>query len=349
MPPLYGEGYNAFIRLQLEILSKNDDESIFAWWDSSGSKTGLLASSPEFFRKSGSIIRADFDSGRQPYSMTNKGLRLELALRQAVEATPPIVEEYQAPGSKTKRANGKSPNPPKAELPRLSELDSAMAGSFLAPLNCMFGPMVPEDPSHTVRSGFVALRLWKEKNESAARSWYRSGDLEAYDPVNYRSLTNMVIYTVPDIPRPVYGRPGTVLVRTPPAEKFPFSLLQKYKSGSDAFWASNSTDGYVLKSFYKDNAVASLLFNDKNYSTFAVVFGTTGFVFWVDIMARIGLVREGVYLSLEDILKNFVRSKEANGGGERISKVLHDGRVVSVVSRKELLAGSYRYVVDISV
>ena len=31
MPPLYGEGENAFRRLQLEILNKMDDESLFAW------------------------------------------------------------------------------------------------------------------------------------------------------------------------------------------------------------------------------------------------------------------------------------------------------------------------------
>lgn len=31
MPPLYGERVNAFIRLQLEILSKTDDDSILAW------------------------------------------------------------------------------------------------------------------------------------------------------------------------------------------------------------------------------------------------------------------------------------------------------------------------------
>jgi hypothetical protein len=30
MPTLYGEGNNAFLRLQLEILSSTDDESIFA-------------------------------------------------------------------------------------------------------------------------------------------------------------------------------------------------------------------------------------------------------------------------------------------------------------------------------
>ena len=31
MPTLYGEGNRAFYRLQLEILSSSDDESIFAW------------------------------------------------------------------------------------------------------------------------------------------------------------------------------------------------------------------------------------------------------------------------------------------------------------------------------
>ncbi|KUJ11357.1 HET-domain-containing protein [Mollisia scopiformis] len=41
MPPLYGEGDNAFRRLQLEILEVSDDESIFAWkedllWDTAG-------------------------------------------------------------------------------------------------------------------------------------------------------------------------------------------------------------------------------------------------------------------------------------------------------------------------
>jgi hypothetical protein len=31
MPLLYGTGMKAFLRLQLEIIKKNDDESIFAW------------------------------------------------------------------------------------------------------------------------------------------------------------------------------------------------------------------------------------------------------------------------------------------------------------------------------
>jgi hypothetical protein len=47
MPPLYGEGANAFLRLQSEVLVKYDDDSLFAW--SGRSSGGLLAPSPEYF------------------------------------------------------------------------------------------------------------------------------------------------------------------------------------------------------------------------------------------------------------------------------------------------------------
>lgn len=82
MPLLYGEGRNAFIRLQLEILSKSDDETIFAWEGTSRMDTGLLASSPVEFSKSGNIRRVLWDGDRPEYSMTNRGLRMELTLLQ---------------------------------------------------------------------------------------------------------------------------------------------------------------------------------------------------------------------------------------------------------------------------
>ncbi|KAH6675738.1 heterokaryon incompatibility protein-domain-containing protein, partial [Halenospora varia] len=84
MPPLYGEGENAFIRLQLEILRTSDDESIFAWRDDRDLSGGLLASSPGAFQHSGNIKR--FESvhyDKPPYSMTNKGLRMEFPLLTA--------------------------------------------------------------------------------------------------------------------------------------------------------------------------------------------------------------------------------------------------------------------------
>jgi hypothetical protein len=92
MPLLYGEGKNAFLRLQLEILKVSDDETIFAWDDETFFKqewelrgTGLLASSPARFRRSGDIRQIPFDVNRPVYSMTNKGLRMELLLWRETE------------------------------------------------------------------------------------------------------------------------------------------------------------------------------------------------------------------------------------------------------------------------
>ncbi|KAH8687296.1 heterokaryon incompatibility protein-domain-containing protein [Tricladium varicosporioides] len=47
MPIIYGEGKNAFLRLQLEIIKSSDDESIFAW--SYPSKTPLVDKDQYFF------------------------------------------------------------------------------------------------------------------------------------------------------------------------------------------------------------------------------------------------------------------------------------------------------------
>ncbi|KAG9236750.1 heterokaryon incompatibility protein-domain-containing protein, partial [Amylocarpus encephaloides] len=79
MPLLYGEGMNAFLRLQLQILSQNDDETIFAW-ERERSDGGLLAPSPTCFQNAGNMEIGNFDSFRPPFTMTNKGLCLELYL-----------------------------------------------------------------------------------------------------------------------------------------------------------------------------------------------------------------------------------------------------------------------------
>lgn len=61
IPLLYGEGKKAFIRLQETILAKDDDHSIFAWYDDNakvGELTGLLAESPKLFE---SVKNMDLD------------------------------------------------------------------------------------------------------------------------------------------------------------------------------------------------------------------------------------------------------------------------------------------------
>ncbi|KAK5736266.1 hypothetical protein LTR17_007606 [Elasticomyces elasticus] len=85
MPPLYGEGKRAFIRLQKEIIQRSDDESIFAWrsdWAHGHHydrrregcfRPGLLATEPKDFRDCGNIAPIE-PNLRIPYRITNRGL-----------------------------------------------------------------------------------------------------------------------------------------------------------------------------------------------------------------------------------------------------------------------------------
>jgi hypothetical protein len=84
MPSLYGEGAGAFLRLQLEILSISDDESIFACEaDPHGvdrHESGMLTDYRYGFARCGDVVRSNFDIRRPPFTMANKGLRTELLL-----------------------------------------------------------------------------------------------------------------------------------------------------------------------------------------------------------------------------------------------------------------------------
>lgn len=84
MPLLYGEGKRAFIRLQLEIIKKSDDESIFAWTTNISSQTflGMLAPRPDCFAQSADIrIHPHLLRKRFPYAMTNQGLEFQAPYR----------------------------------------------------------------------------------------------------------------------------------------------------------------------------------------------------------------------------------------------------------------------------
>ena len=107
MPLLYGEGDKAFVRLQMEIIKKSDDESIFAWHlpeklcGASKHKTsGMLALSPEPFADVGDLniqpddVTLNLSSFRNPeelaallrrqknsHAMTNKGLEFYTPLQ----------------------------------------------------------------------------------------------------------------------------------------------------------------------------------------------------------------------------------------------------------------------------
>ncbi|KAI6030062.1 heterokaryon incompatibility protein-domain-containing protein [Pisolithus marmoratus] len=103
MPMLYGEGKNAFRRLQLEIIRMSSDHSIFAWDRKDNGWSGsVLADDPSFFRDCDDIINMEPDEylaalkGVVPeselidvkeesirtYTVTNAGIRIRLPLQR---------------------------------------------------------------------------------------------------------------------------------------------------------------------------------------------------------------------------------------------------------------------------
>ncbi|PPQ78709.1 hypothetical protein CVT26_005557 [Gymnopilus dilepis] len=82
MPILYGEGENAFARLQKEIIATSDDHTIFAWLGP-GQTAGLLAKSPADFANSLYLSRTVAENKRFPFNITNVGLSIELPLQPA--------------------------------------------------------------------------------------------------------------------------------------------------------------------------------------------------------------------------------------------------------------------------
>jgi hypothetical protein len=80
MPLLYGEGGDqAFERLQLEIIKRSGDESIFAF-SSTTNMTNVLARFPGDFAYSAGIHPFEPRTPRAPYSCTLKGLEISTIL-----------------------------------------------------------------------------------------------------------------------------------------------------------------------------------------------------------------------------------------------------------------------------
>ena len=80
MTLIYGEGENAFRRLQEEIIRNSTDQSIFAWAAESGQTwKGMLAKNPLAFRFASRIIPLSSISPSS-YTISNAGLNIRLVL-----------------------------------------------------------------------------------------------------------------------------------------------------------------------------------------------------------------------------------------------------------------------------
>ena len=93
MPILYGEGHQAFVRLQHEIIKSSNDHSLFAWMEADDelSQHSLFAPHAghfsDFLSLHGSVRQRTADSLVDlPFYMTNIGLRCELPFRDPTHA-----------------------------------------------------------------------------------------------------------------------------------------------------------------------------------------------------------------------------------------------------------------------
>jgi len=94
MPILYGEGLTkAFRRLQEEIVKQSADQSLFIHTPIAGSRTRVLAESPRCFAECGNVIhfQADWSAEASPYSMSNRGVYLEVPLKKLSGRTLAIL------------------------------------------------------------------------------------------------------------------------------------------------------------------------------------------------------------------------------------------------------------------
>ncbi|KAI4246670.1 MAG: hypothetical protein LQ352_006334 [Teloschistes flavicans] len=99
MPLLYGERHKAFKRLQYEIATSTDDESLFAW-HAVLPQSGIFAPSPKAFAMSGDMIQTFRPRiEREPYVITNRGLRFEAVYQEAppefLSMLPPSTKDYR--------------------------------------------------------------------------------------------------------------------------------------------------------------------------------------------------------------------------------------------------------------
>jgi hypothetical protein len=110
MPMLYGEGNQAFIRLQEEIMKQSEDYTIFAW-KSGGSESlrrGLLAHSPSEFESSSQSqasiqdtvqVISEYKTPDQqlyvPAALTSRGLLIGLPLLRQDALGNKVREPYE--------------------------------------------------------------------------------------------------------------------------------------------------------------------------------------------------------------------------------------------------------------
>jgi len=324
MPLLYGEGQKAFLRLQLEILSSTDDDSLFAWDDFHTASGGLLANSPTLFRYSGDIQRRHFDHERPPTTMTNQGMRIELLL------TPRLVW-----------------SPHLAWILTESELEDADK-NFLAPLNCI----------RILNAGTyqnLAISLHNSNNNQYRRVCLESLHQARLKTIKDHLVQKMIYIKQQQQPRhmvkfdtSIYSR--TILIKTRALKESDFQISEKYlQSTKGARWDTEVDVGLVVRCFLlleSDQVIAAMLFSNGSSENLVVVLVISYLRGWVDFFVQKGNI------SLADYVQSLQSSRSLqalDSSDEKTSRTFANGTCVFLNMQKA--DGSLRqsYIVDINV
>ncbi|PQE07778.1 HET domain-containing protein [Rutstroemia sp. NJR-2017a BVV2] len=334
MPLLYGEGQKAFLRLQLEILSSTDDDSLFAWEDFHTASGGLLANSPTLFSYCGDIQRRPFDHERPPPTMTNQGLRIELLLTPRLIWSSHLASDGLLTGS---------------QLPDAEK-------NFLAPLNC-----IRKSEAGTYETLVISLH-------NASNNQHRRVRLESVDQSHLETMKNHLIRKVVYVKQQqhlpmvqfdtdIFTR--TILIKTGILKESGFQISERYlQSTKGAFWDTELDVGFVLKCFLiheSDLVTAAVLFTNGSSECLVVVLVISYLRGWVEFSVQKGYRSLAEYVQSLESFRS-VQALDSSGVrtsrdyiGVRTSRAFANGTYVSVDMKKA--DGSLRqsYIVDINV
>ncbi|KAI0200939.1 heterokaryon incompatibility protein-domain-containing protein [Astrocystis sublimbata] len=232
MPLLYGEGEQAFLRLQHEIMKQSDDQTLFAWFSSASPNLsgGLLASSPALFADSGHIVKSRNRPVYGPYAATNKGLQISLPLLRSESTSSMLVPS-------SRRGNN-------VTVPSVM-LSTASSGN-IAVLNCQ-----PSD-DNDLRVGLYIEQ--DSESGSYIRVNYQSGialipTRESMDKATHTDLLIQMQNKTERSPvASIYQTDRPVLIQP---LGFPMSEFNLMQTNSDMEWQNNPTGSLssVISSF----------------------------------------------------------------------------------------------------
>ncbi|PVH77501.1 HET-domain-containing protein [Cadophora sp. DSE1049] len=310
MATLYGEGaIKAFMRLQQEIISKTDDESIFAWSHRLGGG-GLLANSPTFFAESGDVRRGFFDAARPHHYMTNKGLRMEL-----------ILLPQQDPESET---------------------------YYLAPLNCtreaskrpFVTLQITKSGTGYAREGVFQTPEWEGKRLNPIVTYRGKKPLFGQRTVIFfrqQLIQSLDIIALEDTPT-------RIVVPTLPLLECGFSPSQRSNLSDGCCWKQEGADSPLVRKVVAAGEVAELFFTNEDFGIFALAIGLHENRIWIDVVKPHNHPQNLSIAAFPDI-----SDLMAGPRVDRISRWLLNGLSVSAAVKVAVEMGMLVYKIDVTV